>query len=75
MRLSFLEVTLIELGEGPSNVGFEILWSLVGNLESVLKDRLWDDLHVWETWWLRGYEASEVWMGSILKHNLEVSLE
>ena len=75
VRLSSLEVALIEFGEGSSDVGLKILWSLIGNFKCILKNRLWDDFHVWKTWWFRGNEASEVWMSSILKHNLEVSLE
>jgi hypothetical protein len=36
VRLSFGEIALVEFTESSSNVGLEILRSLIGNLKSVL---------------------------------------
>ena len=45
VRLCFLELRLIELGEGTTKVGLEILGGLVGNLNGVLHDGLGHDFH------------------------------
>jgi len=49
---SSLEVGLVELRESSSDVRFKILRSLIGNLKSILENRLWDDLLMRKTWWL-----------------------
>jgi len=52
-RLGLCEVSFIKFTEGSSDVGFKILWCLISNLESVLKNRLWNNFLMRETWWLR----------------------
>jgi len=51
VRLSLYKMGLIKLAKGSSDVGFKILWSLICNLQSILKNRLWNNFHQWETWW------------------------
>lgn len=51
---------LTEEGETASNVGLQILGSLVGDLDGTLEDRLGDDVHPGEGWGFRGNETSEV---------------
>jgi hypothetical protein len=53
VRLGLCEVTFIKFTKGSSDVGFKILWCLISNLESVLKNRLWNNFLMRETWWLR----------------------
>jgi hypothetical protein len=53
VRLGLCEVTFIKFTEGSSDIGFKILWCLVSNLKSVLKNRLWNNFLMGETWWLR----------------------
>jgi hypothetical protein len=67
--LSFVEMLLIEFTKGSADVGLKILRCLISNLQGVLQDGLWNDLHVWKGWWLRGDEASEIWMRSFFQHN------
>jgi len=53
VRLGLCEVTFIKFTEGSSDVRFKILWCLVSNLKRVLKNRLWNNFLMRETWWLR----------------------
>ena len=43
MRLSLLEMLLVEFTERSPDVGLKIFWCFVGNLKRVLQDRLGDD--------------------------------
>jgi hypothetical protein len=52
MRLGFLELRFVELGEGSTQVRLKILRSLISNLNRVLHDGLRDDLLIWQRWWL-----------------------
>jgi len=45
--LSLLVVVFVEFADSATQVCLQILGSLIGNLDGVLKDRLWNDFHVW----------------------------
>lgn len=72
-----LKVFFWELGEGSSQVGFQVGWSLIGDLDRDLQDGLWDNFHKWEnSWgWFRGHEASELWVDVVFKNNFKLSFE
>lgn len=51
---------MIENSVASSDVGLQILRSLIGNLDRALQNRLGNDVHFRQGWWFRGNEASEV---------------
>jgi hypothetical protein len=59
----FIDKFLREFGVSSSQVGFQILGSLIGDLDGVLQDRLGDNVHVGEWGRLRGNEATEAFLG------------
>ena len=58
--ITFIYELLIKVGIGSPQIGLKILRCLVRNLYRQLKDRFWDDLHIWQRWRLRAEENSEV---------------
>jgi hypothetical protein len=77
VALSSLEVFFWELREGSSQVRLQVGWSLIGNLDRDLQDRLWDDFQKWHNhWgWLRRHKASELWVDIVFKNNFKLSLK
>jgi len=53
VSLGFGEFVLAEFTESSSDVRLEVLWGLIGNFKSVLKDGLRNDFSKRLRWWLR----------------------